>query len=157
MPSAPAPAPSTPSPANTGPLYTTFTATGTDNNGNPMSYDVTMTAIDQHATLAQYETLTTSGDHMAAARFVIKDDTGLAADDADSDAIAVGSDGQDYTSSVNDVTDGTNFNYGDFSVQNGAQVSGWVSFELPSGVTVASVQWNPNSMMGSAAATWNVS
>lgn len=58
-------------------------------------------------------------------------------------AVAVGTDGQDYTPSFANITDGTNFNDGDFNVSAGQTVNGWVSFELPPGVTIASVQWTP--------------
>jgi hypothetical protein len=49
----------------------------------------------------------------------------------------IGSDGQVYDPATAGVTEGTNFSGGVFSVSPGVTVKGWVSFELPAGVTVA--------------------
>jgi hypothetical protein len=116
---------------------------------------VTAVTVDQHAGLGSYETLNNNADHMAAVRFTIKGVTGQVSDDANSDAVAVGSDTTEYQSSFNTVTDGGNFNSGNFAVSPGETVSGWVSFEVPPGKTIASVQWSPNSFGGSHA-TWTV-
>jgi hypothetical protein len=90
---------------------------------------------------------------MAGAEFTIAGESGQTSDDANDDAVAVGTDGQDYTSSVESITDGANFNYGEFNVTAGQTVNGWVSFELPPGVSIASIEWAPG---GGQAATWTV-
>lgn len=48
-----------------------------------------------------------------------------------------------------------NFNSGEFKISAGQTEKGWVAFELPSGVTVAQMQWAPG--LNSAAANWTVS
>jgi hypothetical protein len=123
-------------------------------NGETTTYTVSLDQVDQHAGLTAYESLQTSGDHMAGAQFTIAGSSGQSSDDTNSDAVAVGTDGQDYTATFNSITDGTNFNSGEFNVGPGQSVKGWVAFELPSGVTVASVQWSPG--LGGQTATWTV-
>jgi hypothetical protein len=142
-------------PSNTGPIGTTFTVTTQENNGNNVSYNATAVTVDQHAGLGPYETLNNNADHMAAVRFTLKGVTGQVSDDANSDAAAIGSDTTEYQPSYNSVTDGGNFNSGEFAVSPGEVVSGWVSFEVPPGKTIASVQWSPNSFSGSHA-TWTM-
>ncbi len=133
----------------------TFSDTTTNNTtGATAVYNVTLDKVDQNAALGPYETPTNANGHMAGAEFTIVGQSGQTSDDAKDDAVAVGTDGQDYTSSVLAITDGTNFNYGDFNVAAGQTVNGWVSFELPPGVTIASVQWSPG--FSGQAATWTV-
>lgn len=138
-----------------GPVGTTYTATGPNGpNGQTTEYSVTLVQVEQQATLGQYETLTNGSDHVTAAEFTIKGITGQSSDDANSDAVAVGTDHQNYTPAMDDVTAGTNFNSGEFNVTPGQTVTGWVSFELAPGANMASVQWSPG--IGGQTATWNV-
>jgi hypothetical protein len=142
-----------PSAPLTGGIGTTFTITTTDDSGNAASYDVTLDKVDQSVYPGAYETPQTAGDHFAAAEFTIKGDTGSTSDDANSDASALGPDGTQYqfSASVNSLPE---FNSGLFNVGPGQSVKGWVAFELPAGVTVASVQWAPS--FNGSAATWTV-
>jgi hypothetical protein len=149
-----APAPTSSAPATSGPLGTTFVVTSTDDNGNQTSYQVTLVKVDQRAGLGPYETLDNPADHMAAARFTITGVTGQSSDDADSDANAIGSDTTEYQSSYVSVSDGPNFNEGEFKAAPGQTVSGWVSFEVPSGQRLASVQWAPG--FDGPSATWTL-
>jgi hypothetical protein len=151
--SAPAPSPTSP-PANTGPLGTAYKVTTTDDSGNPVSYSVTLVKVDQRAGLGAYQSLVNPADHMVAARFTITGVSGQVSDDSNSDANVIGSDTTEYESSYLSVTDGPNFNAGEFEVSPGQTVSGWVSFELPSGVTAASVDWQPG--LEGGAATWTL-
>lgn len=153
-----APPPATtppPAPVTSGPAGTSFTVTTQDDSGASVSYTVTLVKVDQEAALAAYTELAAPGDHMAAAEFRITGVTGQVSDDANNDAGAVGTDTTEYPYSDNAVTDGPNFSYGEFAVSAGQTVSGWVSFELPAGQQVASVQWTPNIFEGSHA-TWTV-
>jgi hypothetical protein len=145
---------STPSASTTGTLGTSFTVTTTDNSGNPVVYTVTLDKVDQHAGLAPYESMQGPGDHMAAARFSITGVTGQESDDANSDANATGSDTTEYPFAATSVSDGPNFSSGMFEVGPGQTKSGWVSFELPQGVTVSTVSWQPG--LDSQAATWTL-
>ena len=142
-----------PTPTPTAPLTgtpgTSFTVT---DDGTGSSYDVTLNKVRQTVYPGEYMTPATPGDHYAAAQFTIAGDTGNTSDDANIDATAIGSDGQQY--SFASVMTLPNFSYGEFRATPGIMVKGWVAFELPPGVTVASVQWAP-SFTGSAA-TWTL-
>jgi hypothetical protein len=157
-PAAPAPAPTTPTPSpssdTTGPVGTTFVYTGQDDSGDNISYDVTLTQVDQNAPLGQYETLTNPGDHLVAARFTIKGVTGQVSDDANSDATATSADTTEYQPSDDDTSDGPNFSYGDWEVGPGQVQTGWVSFEVPAGESVTQIQWTP--FDDDSFVTWNV-
>lgn len=145
---------SSPTASTTGPLGTSFTVTTTDDSGNTVVYNVTLTKVDQNAALSAYETVSNPGDHMAAARFTVTGVTGQESDDANSDATAVGSDTTVYPFAATEVSDGPNFSSGMFQVGPGRTESGWVAFEVPAGVTVASVAWQPG--IDGPAATWTL-
>lgn len=151
--SSPAASPSSSAPLS-GPVGTTYTVTGMNDSGNQTEYSVTLVRVDQQATLGAYETLTNGSDHVTAAEFTVTGKTGQSSDDANSDAVTVGTDQQDYTPSFDTITAGTNFNSGDFNVTPGQSVTGWVAFELAPGVTMASVQWTPG--IGGQSATWTL-
>lgn len=152
--SAPAPSQS-PSQPLTGPVGTTFTVSGPNGpNGAATVYDVTLVRVEQQASLGQYGELTTAADHVTAAEFTVTGKTGQTSDDANNDAVVVGSDSQDYTPSFDTITAGTNFNSGTFNVSAGQSVTGWVAFELAPGASIASVQWSPG--FGGQTATWAV-
>ncbi len=110
-----------PSPAGilTGPAGTAFTVTPFSPDGTPASYSVTLTRVDEHATLDQYSQLRAHGDHLAAAEFTVTGSTGQAQDDANNDAGVIGSDGQVYDPATAGVTEGTDFSSGVFSVSPG--------------------------------------
>jgi len=146
---APAPAPSDTTTDPTGGIGATFTVTVSDGT----SYDVTLDKVIQHARTGQYDSLTNYQDHAAAAEFTITGDTGQSSDDANTDANVIGSDQTQYQYTA--LTDRPNFSYGEFKVAPGQTVKGWVTFELPPGVTVDQVQWAPGSF-DSQAATWTV-
>lgn len=149
-----APAATPTSSLSTEPVGGSFQDTTTDNTtGATAVYNVTLDKVDQSAALGPYETLTNASDHMAGAEFTIAGTSGQTSDDANSDAVAVGTDGQDYTASFDTITDGTNFQNGEFNVAAGQSVNGWVAFELPPGVSIVSIQWAPG---GGRAATWTV-
>lgn len=159
----PAAAPTTPAPASspaqttTGPLGTTFTDSGQNDAGNNFALNVTATQVDQHAKFSNsYESLTTPGSHLVAVQFKLTEQSGSDSDDANSNAVVVGSDGQDYTPTFDQVANGTNFNSGEYNLSAGQSVTGWVSFELPAGVSVAQVQWTPDGGFSDNAATWTV-
>lgn len=149
---------STPSsnPSLTGPTGTTYEITGPNGpNGEATTYQVTMTQVLQQAQLGPGGSLTHSGYHVAGAQFTITGKTGQTSDNANRAASAIGSNGQRYTSEFDTITAGTNFNNGDVSVSAGQSMNGWVSFELPPGVTITSVQWQPG-VTGEATTTWTV-
>jgi hypothetical protein len=164
-PSAPAPATSAPKAApkttprsnpNSGPLGTTYQVGGTDSNSNSTAYKVTAVVVDQHSSLAPYDSLTNSADHLAAVKFRITGVTGESSDDANNNASVISGDTTQYPSALNSTADGPNFSSGSFTVAPGQTASGWVTFELPPGRSVASVQWVPSSGLSDQAGTWTV-
>jgi hypothetical protein len=84
--------------------------------------------------------------------------TGTAAGqgDADNDAAVIGSDGQSYTADLDTVGECTDFDDGSFSLGPGESVTGCVVFQLPTGTTVARVQWTPASGFASVFGEWLV-
>lgn len=143
-------------PSLTGPTGTTFEITGPNGpNGESTIYQVTMTQVVQQAQLGPGGSLTHSGYHVAGAQFTVTGKSGQTSDNANRAASAVGSNGQSYTSEFDTITAGTNFNSGDVKVSAGQSMNGWVSFELPPGVNIASVQWHPG-VGGEATTTWTV-
>jgi hypothetical protein len=155
---APPPPSSSPSPSSsalTGPLGTTYTDTGQNDAGNDFTLNVTATKVDQRAQFSDsYGSLTNSGDHLVAVEFQLAETAGNDSDDVNGDASVIGTDGQQYTTEYDTVADGTNFDSGQFNLSAGQSVTGWVSFELPPGVSIASVQWTAG--LGGQAATWTV-
>lgn len=105
------------------------------------------------ATLAPYESLSNQANHVAAAEFTIKGDSGQSSDDANSDANVIGSDQTEYQFAALELSV-PNFSSGEFEVAPGQTEKGWVAFELPPGVTIAQVQWAPG--FSGQAATWQV-
>ena len=151
--SAPAASVPTPTPTPTAPLTgtpgTSFTVT---DPGDGSSYDVILNKVRQTVYPGEYESPATPGDHYAAAQFTIAGDTGNTSGDANIDATAIGSDGQQY--SFASVMSLPNFSYGEFRTSPGIMVKGWVAFELPAGVTVLAIQWAPS--FTASAATWTL-
>lgn len=64
-----------------------------------------------------------------------------------------GTDGEVYTPWVGEVTAGTSFDGGAFALHPGAEVSGWVAFELPSGTGPAEATWSASL---DATCTWTL-
>jgi hypothetical protein len=163
--SAPTPATSAPKAApkttprsnpNSGPLGTTYQVGGTDSNSNSTTYKVTAMMVDQHSSLTPYDSLTNSADHLAAVKFRITGVTGESSDDANNNASVISGDTTQYPSALNSTADGPNFSSGSFTLAPGQTASGWVTFELPPGQSIASVQWVPSSGLSDQAGTWTV-
>jgi hypothetical protein len=152
--SAPRTAP--PSNPNSGPLGTTYQVRGTDSSGNNTTYTVGAVTVDQQAPLAPYGSLTNPADHLAAVKFRITGVTGQSSDDANNNASVISGDTTQYPAALDNTTDGPNFSSGSFTVAPGQTVSGWVTFELPPGQGIASVQWVPSAGLSDQAGTWTV-
>lgn len=135
-------------------MDTTFTVSGTDNNGKPTRYGVTATTVLNPAYGSDQYTTPDSGKHFVGVKFIIAGKTGFSSDDANSDAVLIGSNGQVYSADFDNLSAGTNFNDGEFSVNAGQSVNGWVAFQMPNGVSVKSVQWSPD--FGNQPATWSL-
>ncbi len=146
-----APVPAAPTLASSsasGAVGATFTA-----RGHGTAYRIKLSKVTQQATLDPYESLTTAGDHVAAAEFAVTGETGQAGDDPDLAAVAAGSDGTVYLPAGKDLAEGAGFQ-GQFTIGPRQTQTGWVTFEVPVGVTVTCVQWRP--AVGTGAVTWPV-
>jgi hypothetical protein len=146
------PSPS-PSDSLTGPVGTEFTVTSQDNNGNDVKYSVTADKITDPASGADQYTTPDSGKRFVGVEFTVTGISGYSSDDSNSDAIILGDDGQTYSADFDSISAGTNFNSGDFGVRPGQAQVGWVTFQVPRGVKVASVQWQPG-LGDQQPATW---
>ena len=83
--------------------------------------------------------------------------SGTSSDDANLTASINGSDGQVYQATFDGIAGYTNFSSGDFRVAPGATEVGEVTFAVPDGVKVASVQWTPAGGFGTGAtSTWTI-
>lgn len=127
----------------TGPLGTTYTDTTQDPSGNDVSYDVTAVRVADPATGANEAYVPDPGKRFVGVEFRIKGDSGYSSDDANTDAVLTGDNGQTYQADFSDISEGTNFSSGQFGVTAGKTQTGWVTFQVPKGVKVASVQWQP--------------
>jgi hypothetical protein len=116
---------------------------------------VTLTAVTDPASGTAYES-PNPGERFVGATFKLEGLKGTYSDDANSDAVIIGSNNQTYSASFQSLAGCTNFNYGTFTVSPGQTSVGCVAFQVPTGVTVASVEWNPNAFSTSNPATWVV-
>jgi len=122
-----------------------------------VSYDVTLTKVVSPASAADEFNTAPAGDHLVGAEFTIKGISGSVSDDANNDATVHGDNGQVYQPAFDTLAAGTDFNSGDFNVSPGTSEVGWLSFEIPNSVSVASVQWQPSGGFDNDTATWTVS
>jgi hypothetical protein len=143
----PTPSPSAPL---TGPPGTVYQVT--DSSGNVMS--VTLTKVIDPAQGADQFSTPNNGFRFVGVVFTLKGVSGTFSDDANSDAAVVGANGQSYTADFNSIAGYTNFNNGEFNLTPGQTSVGAVTFQVPVGVKVASVQWG--GQFGSSVATWTL-
>lgn len=124
-----------------------------DNNGD--TYQVTLVKVIDPAQGATSFDTPANGKHFVGAVFTIKAIQGSPQnEDADTDAALVGSDGQTYTADFSSIAGYTDFNYGAIKVQQGDSVTGAVTFQVPSGVSISKVQWSPGGGIGTTV-QWN--
>ena len=119
-------------------------------------YDVTLLSVAQPAQPDSEFSSAEAGHHLAAAQFRV---TAITNTDENSNlnATVTGSNEQSYSPAVTKgVTAGTNFASGAIKLQPGSSLVGWVPFEIPDGVGVSKVQWNPSAGLGSPTAEWVV-
>jgi hypothetical protein len=75
--------------------------------------------------------------------------------DANNNTTVVGSNHQVYTADFDPLAGCTDFANGEYTLTTGATEVGCVAFQLPTGVAVAKVQYNPNSGFSTNNATWS--
>ena len=113
-----------------------------DFNGNTLA--VTADGLIDPATPTNASvTAPPAGDRFVALELTLKGEgPGTIQSDANSNATAIGSDGQDYTPQFGPITECTNFNEGNYSLLRGDTERGCVVFAIPTGVQVQSVQFS---------------
>jgi hypothetical protein len=127
-----------------------------DANGVP--YTVSLQQVIDPAPGADQDNQPDPGDRFVAAEFVITDTSSSAttSDDANNDATVVGSDDQTYDADFDDVAGCTNFNDGLYQLSPGQSATGCVVFQLPTSVTVATVEWSASGVFGGTFGEWKV-
>ena len=91
-----------------------------------------------------------------AAVFTIKGVSKDTSDDANSDAILIGSDGQAFTADFDSIKGYTNFDGGDFTVGPGVVRVGAVTFQVPDDIKVTEVQWSAAGSFRGQPGTWRI-
>lgn len=122
-------------------------------------YTVALTKIDDPATPTDPTFGTApAGQRIVAAEFSITNNgNAVLSDDINNNASVIGSDGQTYQTSFDDVTNCTNFNAGSYTILPHQSQNGCATFEIPNGVSVKNVQFQPNGgLSGSQVGQWNV-
>lgn len=95
------------------------------------------------------------GDRFVATLFKITNTGKQAGEgDANNNATVIGSNDQSYQADFDDVSQCTNFNSGSFQLGPGESATGCVVFQVPTGVSVAKVQWSPGGGLGGDFAEW---
>ncbi len=119
---------------------------------NRESYRVTLVKVIDPAQGADTSTPTPdSGKRFVGAVFRIKALKGSPQDeDANNDAVIVGSNGQTYSADLDAIAGYTNFAEGTIQLAQGDTTTGAVTFQVPDGVKVSKVQWGAGSDFGSA-------
>ncbi len=147
----PKPKPASDSSTNlSGPVGTAFT--DTDDSNNKMA--VKLTHVMDPAQGADEFNTPDNGNRFVGAKFKITGLSGTFSDDANSDAVLVGSNGQSYQPDFSDIRGCTNFNAGSYSVSPGTSSVGCVVFQVPENVQASSIQWG--SEFGGTPATWTL-
>jgi hypothetical protein len=119
-------------------------------------YRVTLVKVIDPAGGADQLSSPESGKRFVGLVFSVKAVTGSAQDeDANTDAVAFGGNGQTYSADFQAIAGYTNFDHGAIHVAQGETVTGSVTFQVPSGVQVSKVQWTALSGFGSMV-EWNV-
>lgn len=96
-----------------------------------------------------------SGKRFVGVKFVISNvGSGTYNGNANNGASVIGSDGQTYTTDFNAIAGCTNFNNGDITLAPEGASTGCVVFQIPNGVTVAKVRFNPNSGLSGETGEW---
>ena len=119
-----------------------------DGSGN--LYRVTLATVIDAAKGENQFTVPDAGKRFVGLVFRVKALTGSPRDeDANNDAVVIGSNGQTYSADFDGIAGYTNFDHGAIRVSTGETVTGSVTFQLPKDVKVSTVQWTALSGFGS--------
>ena len=143
----------TPKPKPTG-LQSESVGEGFTVSNSKGKYSVTLTKVVRHAQGSDEFEQPDSGKYFVAAVFKVHGINGYESDDANNIALLVGNNGQTYSADFSTVSGYTNFNSGDYSVSAGQTQVGAVVFQVPEGVKVSQIQWQPNYFGEGPPAIW---
>ncbi len=126
-------------------------------DGSGDTYRVTLVKVIDPARGAGQVNSPDSGKRLVGLVFKIKALSGSPQEeDANNDAVLVGGNGQNYPADLVGIAGYTNFDSGAIHVTQGDAVTGSVTFQVPDGVTVATVRWRALNGFGSTV-EWDVS
>ena len=136
-----------------GPVGTTYEVTA-----DGSKYRVTLLHFQAYAQADNEFDRADAGSHLASAKFRITGITGNSSGGAANNAQATGTNSQVYTPVFNELAAGTSFNSGVFQVGPGQTQVGFIAFQIPDSVRVASIQWSADGFLGlgPAPGTWTV-
>ena len=119
-----------------------------DGSGNV--YRVTLAKVIDPARGENQFSVPGVGKRFVGLVFRVKALTGSPKDeDANNDAVVIADDGQNYSADFDGIAGYTNFAHGVIHVSQGETVTGSVTFQVPNGVMVSTVQWTALSGFGS--------
>ena len=118
-----------------------------DGSGN--LYRVAMAKVIDPAKGENQFTVPDAGKRFVGLVFRVKALTGSPQDeDANNNAVIIGSNGRNYAAEFDGIAGYTNFDHGAIHVSKGETVTGSVTFQLPKDVKVSTVQWTALSGFG---------
>lgn len=121
-------------------------------------YTVALTKVDDPATPTDPTFGSApAGQRIVATEFAIANNgSAVLSSDINANASIIGSDGQTYQPTFDDVTNCTNFNAGSYTILPQQSQNGCATFEIPNGVTIKNVQFLPDGgLSGSQVGQWN--
>ncbi len=119
-------------------------------DGNGHTYQVTLVKVIDPAESANKFNTPASGYRLVGAVFRIKALSGSPRDEnADADAVVIGSNGRTYTFNIRLIAGYTNFSDGMIHVAQRETTTGAVTFQIPDGIKVMKVQWRAARGVGS--------
>jgi len=125
-------------------------------DGSGDTYRVTLVKVIDPARGADQFSSPDSGKRLVGLIFKVRALIGSPKnEDANTDAVLVGGNGQNYSADFDGIVGYTNFDNGVIHVTQGDTVTGSVTFQLPDRVKVSKVQWSALSGFG-LTVEWNV-
>ena len=120
------------------------------NDGSGNLYQVILAKVIDPAKGENQFATPDAGKRFVGLVFRVKALTGSPKDeDANNDAVAIGSNGQNYPADFDGIAGYTSFDQGVIHVSQGETVTGSVTFQVPNGVMVSTVRWTALSGFGS--------
>ncbi len=116
---------------------------------------VTLVAVIDPAQGADQYTTPDPGKRFVGIELKIRNrSSGTDTNDANNNTTLVGSNDQDYTPDFFSLAECTNFDNGQYTLAQGQSVTGCVTFEVPTGVRITRIRYNPNSGFSTNNVSW---